>query len=786
MAVQILNINPGSDGNDNRRPATDDYRRNDSHWQARIGEMWAADLGYPKGAKYSLNSLPHGFAGYEKSRASGSTHVDRYVYGHPTAVFRSAMEFYPHFKHLMDNGNALGCPCKICSGNSRKRNAARSVGTAKSAKSSPYFTSTNSVPNGHDPLGSVHSHGRSPPQQMRKKQVDEEGTTDVLRTLIDRLKAAGADQAVDELIIETMSPDWRVNHTGLYKELKSWRKLPAYVPRKGELVLFVRHLEENETLVWDSQTFRTLDRSSKNAGSRPLWEAGVVTQMPVEAVTDEDLSSVPSTKQHNVTLSGFRVEPIPAVQNSNKSFTRQHKYLPLHAIRPLCLWKECLQGLGETDWHATIRHALTVCNTMCTLGRYHFKGQWPDATIFCQGAYIGPEFVQLGDAVRLHPRLGDKHETEVTDVMVVTAVKMRLVNLDEANDDDWDNAPAYNTCTHISGRTFTQDPARSFDGIGKVPIPEDSETLHPSMKGIGTWYHVCDPKNERARIEVPYTRVIGRCYERAALTSWFTIPEGIAPQPASFQPVNPKPLTPIITSPTTNPSLSRGLPGILDGRTYALAHDPRIAPGKSWYWADSRVEALDVHEVNGRWVSFCDEKRNAQKLNYWRRALRALDGKKGGLEEFHAARRVKEMEAKRRGEELKGAGSGLVAGGAQAQAQVQVHGQGGGKSGPGTEPVTETEAEVWATGEDGEGQEGYVMDVDQLSPPIMPGPGPGPPQVIMGDEDSDVEVHEQSGGALAAFKAGAVSRTSSGTGIRAGGNVIELDDDDEDEDEDDD
>ncbi|KAI7074862.1 hypothetical protein KC352_g42124, partial [Hortaea werneckii] len=335
-----------SDGDGRRRPRTDDYIRNDEHYLDRVGLQWAKDQGLPTGPQYRLDKLPHGYGGYEKPRATDPKHVDRYVYGHPVGVFRSVNEFFPHFKHLMDHGNAYGCPCKCCTGSGPKKGpSARSVDdsgisrTGNSAKMSPYFAqsassvrapqSMSAVPRGRDLLGM--SESRSPQPRPRRKQVDEEGNPDVYRTLIDRLKNVGPDEKIDELIIESMSPDWRVDHVRLSKELKEWRALPAYIPRKGELVLFARHLVDYETLVWDlsAQTFRAYDTATQIWGEIPGWEVGVVTQMPLEPVGDEDLTKVPSTKEQNVTLSGFRVEPLPQVDSKTKSLTRQHKYLPL-------------------------------------------------------------------------------------------------------------------------------------------------------------------------------------------------------------------------------------------------------------------------------------------------------------------------------------------------------------------------------------------------------------------------------------------------------------------------
>ncbi|KAK5111937.1 hypothetical protein LTR85_011684 [Meristemomyces frigidus] len=778
--VQIIPIQPGSDGDGRRRPKTDDFTRNDDYYLERIAtDKWAKDLGLPTGATYRLDRLPNGYAGYEKARGNDSKHVDRYVYGHPKGVFRSLNEFYPHFKQLMDHHHTFGCPCKLCTGTGSKKGPGMvqsgssgnaSLASGSPAQPSPYFAqpqppaskpqqrasasasaqpqdAPSAVPRGRPRQGLEGlAQGKPDPSPLkppRRKQADEEGTPDVYRTLIDKLKAAGPESKVDEPIVETMSPDWRAGHAMLLSLLKEWKELPSYVPRQGELVLFVRHLGPNETLGWGStaQTYRIIDLNSMTWVEKPKWEAGVVTQMPTEEVTDDDLFSIPASKQHSVVNSGFRIEPLSLPNSVSKQYTKQHKYVPLHATRPLALWKECLHGLHEKEWHPTVRHALTVTNTCCVIGRYHFKGTWPEATIFAQGIYIGPELVAVGDAVRLHSRRGDQQT--VTDVMIITAIKMRLVNLDEASDDDYDEGHPYNTCIHVSGRTYTQDPRRSFDGVGKVPIQSDSPLLPRSMQELGVWYYVCDPRKRMARIEVPYQRVIGRCYDSAALEAWFSAPEGMPPPGSGFQAVNAKPIIKINDG-VENADISRGLIGILEARKYSEEHDIRIdkAAGKTWYWADTRIEALDLHEINGRYVGIKDDNRSREQMDDWRTALKALDGKKGGLEEYHAARREREQAQARRESALGASTSGMVAMAADAVGAS----------------VTGTEAE------DGDAME---VDDDERSPE---------PRNVAGDtmdvdDNDDDEDEADASDALAAFKAAPAAAPSR---MRE---VIELDDD---------
>ncbi|KAK4541886.1 hypothetical protein LTR36_007250 [Oleoguttula mirabilis] len=792
MPVQILNIQPGSDGDGRRRPKTDDMKRNDDYYLEHIAtDRWAKDLGMPTGTTYRLDRLPNGYAGYEKSRFGDSKHVDRYMYGHPRGVFRSMAEFYPHFKHLMDNQHAFGCPCKMCVGYGTKKvrksgsstSASRVSGTP--AQPSPYFAPPQPPTSKTQLRAAAPAQSQAPPQDAprgrprqsleglaqgrpdpsplkppRRNQVDEEGTPDIYRALIDRLRAAGPESKVEQHIVENMSPDWRTGHAMLQDLLKEWQELPSYVPRQGELVMFVRHLGPSEIICWDAtaQTDRIVDLTTMSWVGMPKWEAGVVAQMPTESITDGDLLDIPEGKQHNVVNSGFRIEPLSA-----PTYTKQHKYISLHGTRPLALWKECLYGHNEKDWHPTIRHALAVTSSCCVIGKYRFTGTWPDATIFAQGLYIGPELVMLGDAVRLHPRAGD--EQTVTDVMVITAIKMRLVNLDEASDDDYDEGHPYNTCIHISGRTYTQDARKSFDGVGKVPIPQDSPLLPRSMQGLGTWYHVCDPKKTKARIEVPYQRVIGRCYESAALKAWFSAPEGMPPPTSGFQAVNAKPIIKINDRAESAAAvdISRGLAGILEARKYSQEHDIRIdhAAGRTWYWADTRIEQLDLHEVNSRFVGIKDDKRTRQQVEDWRKAFKALDGKKGGLEEYHAARVEREQAQAVREGAMGASSSGMIAAAAAAI----------GASGTGTEAEAEEEEEVEGSGVAHDDND--AMEVDEARstmPRNLPTGGDAMDVDVDDDDEDDDEVDARN--ALAAFKAAPAATCASRRT-----EVIDLDDD---------
>ena len=750
LPIRVLPIfDCQSDGDRSKWPtASKGLTRNDGYFFEPLANLWAkdrdhADLGGPPSiATWRLDRLPDGYAGYEKPRPN-SKHVDRYIYGHPNGQFRSLAEFYPHFKYLMDFQGSAGCPCKLCTGTNRRASKGGAGGNTRStspASSSRYFAPPQSQskpppppfasrPTGVPNLPQGRLSSPSPPPPPRK-QVDEDGTPDAIRALLDELKAT--DGVIDRKIAESMSPDWRVGNDLLKELLDDWSGHYRFVPRVGELVLFVRDLKPEEGLAWDS-TLHSWRKTAPNVDDllgRPQWEAGIVTQMPLQRADESDLATAPAAKS-NVVNSGFRIEPLPKPSGDDKSLSRRHCYVPLHGIRPLAYWQNCLCNLPEEDWHQTIKYALSATNTFCVLGRDRFKGKrdevtGSEATIFCRGAYIGSEMILLGDTVRLLPNPDEQKKDEVTEILVVTAIKLRLVNIDEAGNDDWDQGRPYTVCLHISGRAFTLDRKRSFDGVGKLPIPPDSKLLPAGLAGYGQWYHVTDPQRSRDRLEVPYTRIFNRVIESTAYESWYQTPDSAVQS---------------IRKPAKTADLKRGANAMWLAREYAYHHDPRIdkAAGKSWYWADTRTEALDLHEVNNRFVGPKDTTRTREQMEAWRKALAALDGSKAGLADYHADRLKREKESAKEKAEL-GAGSYGMVGAAVTLPDPTTSGSG-------------TDGEPRAGGAD-EDQE--MVDAEE-------------------DDEEDDDGDEDMGGSAVETVGGAVHTTTNRDGL------IELSDDDEDE-----
>lgn len=473
-------------------------------------------------------------------------------------------------------------------------------------------------------------------EEIRQKQADTEGIPDLYRAIIDRVKAAAPESIGPEPIADLQSPDWRTSHEQLQDLLGQWQQQPSYMPRIGELVLFTRSLsvDVDECIAWDplSQTLRRVDLTTKTWLDRPRWEVGVVTQLPTEPVTEEDLTDA-SHKKQSVNYSGFRVELLsdPGAEKGHS----QYKFVPLHAIRPFTYWRDCLsKDRGKDKWSPTINHALTVASSLCLVGKYSFLATWPSVTIFFRALYLGPELIMVGDVVRLTPK--DNQKDTVTDVVVVSSIRFKIVNLDQATDDDYDDKEFYNVCVHICGKAYTQDPKRSFDGLAKAPVRSEEESVPSILSDYGSqgkWYHLTDPKESKAKLEVPYTRLLGKCLPKSALQQWFSTPEGMS-APTAFQPVAEGGKKPA--------DVSHGLKAVREARKYSLEHDSRIKTGQNWFWAETRIEQLELHEVNGKYVG--DKGRTKKQVNAWRQALKVLDGKQGSLDNYHAARAQREQE----------------------------------------------------------------------------------------------------------------------------------------------
>lgn len=608
-------VGPTSDGT-GATPASASYYKDDQYYLDAIALAWMKDQNrYQPGISYTLSHLPAGYAGFAKPR-DNSKHVDRYLYGHPNGIFRSIPELYPHFKNLQENGGPIGCICKLCTG--RKPASKHSGSPVSTPRSAATRVVKPKKQRSEHPNQSADHENRP-----RQKQVDDEGCEDVFRKLLDQLKEAGPDWFKQDFI-DQASPDWRTGHELVADLLSNTQRSPRYEPRLGELVIFDRSASPSEGMAWDpaSQALRKFDLTSHVWLELPKWEAGVVTQIPVESLSDDDLNQISRTKKQAVTYSGYRVEALTPLSTKEKPIASQHKYAPLHAIRPFAFWKDCVQDPSQA--HPTISYAMKVANSFCIIGKQRFEGQWPAATLFAQGVYIGPELILVGDAVRLLP---SDNQSQITDVMIISSIRLRFVNLEEANDDDYDDDHSYHVCLHVQGKAFSLDPKKSWQG--RPPVQPGKEGLPHDLAKYGQWYSMLDPANPRSRLEVPFSRVMGKCFENVAMSAWWAPLQDID-RGQKLDSSKAKPL-----------DLSRGLLAMQEARQISAQSDHRIdkTNGKTWFWAETRIEQLDLHEINDRFVGMRDEERKKAQMHTWRQALRILDGKRSGFDAYHEARK---------------------------------------------------------------------------------------------------------------------------------------------------
>ncbi|KAF4556104.1 Hypothetical protein D9617_1g079790 [Elsinoe fawcettii] len=636
---KTLPVCAASDGDRSRWPERGLTAEDPAHYLNRLGSRYMREKGLAQnGENYTLDRLPNGYALFGKRRIKEPTHVDRYLYGHPKYTFRSAEEFYDHFKSLMDTGSTAQCKCIGC-GPGKKRgrpkadpNAPSKTPSQKPPKSKPGpkvgLRPTRPLNNDTDVFMETPLRPDTFPRQAQRSvtpdydKVDEEGIPDVYRNLVDRLEK---DMTMDEPIEETKSFDWQINRKSIGPFMKALAEQPAFQPRIGEIVLFVRGLTPSQliSLDKDKQTFVVWDTQQEILISMPPWEAGIITEAPAEPITMADLV-VEQTKEHQINYSGFRIEPMSAPTSDDKHLSKRAASVRLQQIRPFNMYRQMLRGIQPKDFHPTVANALMVLSTFCLFERYHFKGWWPDASVFCRGLFLGAEFLTIGDTVRLLPGQNAPDTNQVWDVMKITSIKLRMIHLDgrdnpeyEAEEERW-----YDSCVHVDGIAFTRDQSRAL-GMGKFPLAEDDEDLPASLQGYGSWYRLHDPKK---RWKVPFSRLLGRLYEADAVKLWFSSVSNAPSYPKlqSFAAINSSPGIPDTIIPAEAVDISRGLKDVVSGRRFSSQRDPRIDDkgGQLWYWADHRAEQLDLHEVKGQTVTAFIHGRPTRDTRAWTRAMR--------------------------------------------------------------------------------------------------------------------------------------------------------------------
>ncbi|KAL9600914.1 MAG: hypothetical protein Q9219_002849 [cf. Caloplaca sp. 3 TL-2023] len=530
--------------------------------------------------------------------------IDRWLYGHPEhKFFDSPYQFYPHWKFLLNFGNGELCNCALCTGKSNHKS--RRSSTKSVAALEPQTRKAQAL------------------LPLRNGPVDEEGTPDVYCALFTLLKHEGG---LKRKIEERQSLDWRAEKPLVDTFAGEIPNQPSFLPREGEIVLYLRPLPSPLELRQDRQSHH-FKIYNPTAGSYveeyPQWLAGIVTQVPTSPPTVSSLS-IPPPSTASLNSSGYRISPLPSPNSSNKLLSKQQTYTSLHLIRPFCLHPHILAGIPPSDQHESISNSLTASATVSLIDRHSFSGDWPHAHIHSRGIFIGTEAYWIGDVVVL---LGETPSSEpsteilhISDIVTTFHALRPVLPSDRIGaNHDIENTITGNDCDRISislhGPVYTCDPSRTKNP--QTPIPFHRYHYPPSMQNHGqNWYYLDQPGETWA---APFSRVLSRLYEPEALAAWLPHPPPPPPPPPSL--------------PSTS-LLDLGRQGILHARTFAAETDERILAaaggrGKRWFWAEYRAEGLDLGEVAGVEVGRYDGER---EVGVWRGVLRVLDGVGGGME----------------------------------------------------------------------------------------------------------------------------------------------------------
>lgn len=594
-----MRLKSGSDGDATHIPAPGVHTQVNppTLYLEKTAQQWMERRGEARpGVKYILERLPAGYTMWQRPRPGKPTTVDKYLFGHPDHKrFDSPNRFYPHFEHLMDNGGSnIGCPCTVCAGsaglllkNSSSRNTSSSVSSSSRAPAPRISKHFSTDP--QQPISFVGQPIKERPKPTSSGYVDEEGTPDVYRNLIEKLRRHGT---IDEKIEEPLSPDWLAEKELLPALLQELLHNEQWKPRQGDILLFVRNLPEHVSIVRNEDTgeYQLYNEDTNECVGTPIWEAGLVGQTPVKDQIASD----------SVIYSGLRLEPLPNLNDPDKSLSKRYRYVPLRQTRPFILWEQFLGNIPQEDWHPTIHNALTVTSTLSLVGKHRFRGTWPDASIYCHAMYLGHELIAVGDTVRLLPSSSSMHdENGNCDIMLIKSIRIKWSNLDKASNNDYDEGRPYNSAVWLYGTALTSDALRSDKRW--LSDATDGHSLKAAA-GYSDWYPLHPPSKELA---IPHTRCIGRVYERDAM--------------AAFLGAENHDLLALGTD--------VGGSGLLKARNFSSKHDQRIVKDDAtWYWGDNRADSLGLQTINGLDVSKFDQLRDVKEL---RKKIKILEADKG-------------------------------------------------------------------------------------------------------------------------------------------------------------
>ncbi|KAJ6144249.1 hypothetical protein N7470_008144 [Penicillium chermesinum] len=428
------------------------------------------------------------------------------------------------------------------------------------------------------PLGPQHRSkpGPKPREPISDKYPKDEDGPNYWKMHIMDLKDKGS---LNETIQHPMNMDWVLTHEWLEEYFVRLRLQPSFLPRRGEIVLWLHPYEGR--LEWNSEGKCYQIRNPDGTwGEKPQWRAGIVTQIPEEPNTYLDILET-TKKESPINYSGFRVETLPNPVSDDKSLSLQSKYVPLKCIRPFSGFCRFLQSIPREQFHPSIEHAITTMASWSLLSHIRFHGTWPNALLENRGIYIGSELIALRDVVRLKPfgmtvedtiSGGSVHRGSVDPVDVLIVERIWL-EMNECNADPDSPQLAKEMRPFIAGRVYTRDPNRltrpmAFDKDPLQPLTYDevcNAFRQVGMHLYGDWYRVAAGK----MCVVSPSMILGRCFEPEASVMY-----------------------------NGDDRLDYDLNSVLVGRRFSSNADARIPDGVGWFWGNSRVETLGLATLN--------------------------------------------------------------------------------------------------------------------------------------------------------------------------------------------
>ncbi|KAJ5572233.1 Transcription-silencing protein Clr2 [Penicillium sp. DV-2018c] len=411
-----------------------------------------------------------------------------------------------------------------------------------------------------------------PPPANNDRQPEDADGQDYWRMMIMKLKDKGE---LDEAVEQPLDPTGAFNHELLSDYFKKLAQIPAYVPRRGELVIFTLEGLKNGWLMSnDNGHFELFGYDNKWHGA-PYWRAGVVIGTPDEDTQELDIIEKP-VNSRGLGYPGFSLEILPDPL-SGQLFSMFIDDIPLRDIRPFNAWQIFLQGQDRHQQDPSIEDAMAVMSSHSTVHQYHIVGKGEDCRVHCKGIFVGAELLAVSDTIRLEPESTQCYNLRtfkpamITDVMVIEQISLPMKGIV-----DHDIVQLVKDCVPlISGRVYTLDPKRvATSRLFPDPTADNSPTpltaneakavfRQDEISDYGPWYRMA-----QGRIcEVTPSAVVGRCYEPLAAEMMFETSD-----------------------------LNYDLRGVWEGRRFSEQVYSDMPAGKTWLWGDSRVEKLVLPE----------------------------------------------------------------------------------------------------------------------------------------------------------------------------------------------